>query len=267
MFRSGIFSSSGLTAHPCKSFLTISKTSQDVQNFYVGGPLPLVILICRVLTNPFMDLLFNRKSTLSKWRWILKCNYLGPVIVWAFLELWYIISLAISTRQVKSTNRITFIDSFTSVFYLIVLCTIHTISFILVIKMIKIMSRFSHLFNHDQRYRQALVKHGIPHLATAAQDLVLLSLALNLATLFNGVRPILITIIISIESVAFAFERAMSYLGKSCSVLSIIGRFSQVKSGNIYCDSRNCSKIFNFNISTKFFSKSLSSIDISILDL
>ena len=196
----------------------------DIELYYVGGLLPLVIIIIRVLTNPLMDLAFNRQSTLIKWRWVLDCNYLGPVILWASLEAWYIVSLLFSTND-ENTNdhKIKFVDSFTSTLYLLVLCTIHTLSFILVVKIIGIMSKLSHMYNCNQRYRQALVHHGIPHLATAAQDLVLLSLILNMATALNGVRPVLITLIISIESLAFAFERALSYLGKSCSVLAMIG--------------------------------------------
>ena len=204
--------------------MTKTKILPDIDLYYVGGPLPLAIIIVRVLTNPFMDLVFNRQSILIKWRWVLGCNYLGPVALWATLEAWYIVSLLFSATNGENTDhKIKFVDSFTSTFYLLVLCAIHTLSFMLVVKIIGIMNKLSHLYNCNQRYRQALVHHGIPHLATAAQDLVLLSLIMNMTTALNGVRPILITLIISIESLAFAFERALSYLGKSCSVLAMIG--------------------------------------------
>lgn len=105
-----------------------------------------------------MDLFFNRRSTLSKWSWVLSFNFVSPVLLWSFLELWYIVSIITVPVTVEESHKIYFLEKFWSALYLVLLCSIHTISFVLIVKIIKVMNKFSHLQHSSQTFRQGAGK-------------------------------------------------------------------------------------------------------------
>ena len=72
--------------------------------------------------------------------------------------------------------------------------------------------------------RRLLASKGISKLAGAAQDLTLFLIILNYVSCTSHVHPLLVNLLIQIECIVFAFNRDLSYIGDSCSVLSIIGK-------------------------------------------
>ena len=71
--------------------------------------------------------------------------------------------------------------------------------------------------------RRLLASKGISKLAGAAQDLTLFLIIMNYVSCTSHVHPLLVNLLIQIECIVFAFNRDLSYIGDSCSVLSIIG--------------------------------------------
>ena len=71
--------------------------------------------------------------------------------------------------------------------------------------------------------RRLLASKGISKLAGAAQDLTLFLIIMNYVSCASHVHPLLVNLLIQIECIVFAFNRDLSYIGDSCSVLSIIG--------------------------------------------
>ena len=68
----------------------------------------ILILIVRVMVNPLFDALFNRESTIKKWRCFLTINSRAPIALWFGLKMFYSWSLYSSHANLPSQKPILF---------------------------------------------------------------------------------------------------------------------------------------------------------------
>ena len=137
----------------------------------------ILILIIRVMVNPLFDALFNRESTIKKWRCFLTINSRAPIALWFGLKMFYSWSLYSSHANLPSQKPILFsnipnhlflvfmIGSFfritfnwipiVSVKYpkVILLEVIHILLLVLVIKIMKLISTLSRYELHEHHFR------------------------------------------------------------------------------------------------------------------
>ena len=68
----------------------------------------ILILIIRVMVNPLFDAIFNRESTIKKWRCFLAINSRAPIALWFGLKMFYSWSLYSSHANLPSQKPILF---------------------------------------------------------------------------------------------------------------------------------------------------------------
>ena len=68
----------------------------------------ILILIVRVMVNPLFDALFNRESTIKKWRCFLTISSRAPIALWFGLKMFYSWSLYSSHANLPSQKPILF---------------------------------------------------------------------------------------------------------------------------------------------------------------
>ena len=134
----------------------------------------ILILIVRVMVNPLFDALFNRESTIKKWRCFLTINSRAPIALWFGLKMFYSWSLYSSHANLPSQKPILFSNIPNHLFLVfmigkffrmtrnwilvkypkvILLKVIHILLLILVIKIMKLISTLSRYELHEHHFR------------------------------------------------------------------------------------------------------------------
>ena len=132
----------------------------------------ILILIVRVMVNPLFDALFNRESTIKKWRCFLTINSRAPIALWFGLKMFYSWSLYSSHANLPSQKPILFSNIPNHLFLVfmiglflritqvsveygtvILLKVIHILLLVLVIKIMKLISTLSRYELHEHHFR------------------------------------------------------------------------------------------------------------------